>query len=179
MNEIIHQLLGENFKLQYEEDSKLGGPTFSINVIQGGANTNVVPDRCSANIDIRTVPSQDHNQIIGQIEGVIENVKQQYPDLKSEIRILNDQSSMTTSDDDPFVKTVQVAVGSMGGSTKLGGITGYTDSSQFVQADKDFPVVVLGPGVTAQAHQPDEHVDIDKYLECIEIYKAIAKNYLG
>ncbi len=100
MNEIIHRMLGEEFELTYEEDDLLDGSTYSINVFNGGANTNVVPDQCFVNIDIRTVPSQDHNQIIDQIDQIIQSTKGTYPDLNAEIRILNDQTPVKTSSED-------------------------------------------------------------------------------
>ncbi len=165
-------------RVTYEEDDLLGGSTFSINVFNGGSNTNVVPDQCFVNIDIRTVPSQDHKQIIDQIDQIIQSAKGTYPDLKSEIRILNDQTPVKTSSEDPFVKLVQDTAESSGGSTTLGGITGYTDSSQFTHADKEFPVIVLGPGDTSVAHQPDEYVEVDEYLNSIQLYKEIAKKFL-
>lgn len=179
MSEIIHQILGESFELKYEEDELLGGPTYSLDVIKGGSNTNVVPDQCFANIDIRTVPSQDHQQIIKQIEQVIETAKGKYPDLKGEIRILNDQSPVKTSSEDPFVKLIQEVVKASNGSTELGGVTAYTDGSQFIHANKKFPIVVLGPGETSTAHQPDEYVEVDKYLDSIDLYKEIAKKFLA
>lgn len=178
MNEIIHQIVGESFELSYEKDELLGSPTLSVNVMKGGSNTNVVPDQCFTNIDIRTVPSQDHQQIIEQIEQVIENVKWKYSDLKAEVRILNDQSPVKTSGDDPFVRLVQNVVKETNGLTKLGGVTAYTDGSQFIHANKKFPIVVLGPGETSIAHQPNEYVEVDKYLESINLYKEIAKRFL-
>lgn len=178
MNEIIHRLSGDTFELKYKEDEMLGGPTYSINVIEGGSNTNVVPDQCFVNMDIRTVPSQDHKQIIKQIEQVIQSVKEKYPDLKTDIRILNDQTPVKTSSEDPFVKLVQNTVESLGGPTTLGGMTGYTDSSQFTHADKTFPIIVLGPGDTSVAHQPDEYVEVAEYLNSIQLYEEIARNFL-
>lgn len=178
MNEIIHQMLGEAFELKYEEDELLGGATYSIDVIKGGSNTNVVPDQCFVNIDMRTVPSQDHQQIIHQMKQVIQTVKKKYPNLKAEIRILNDQPPVKTSSDDSFVKLVQNVV-KVNGSTELGGITAYTDGSQLQYAKKEFPIVVLGPGETSTAHQPDEYVVVDKYLNSIYLYKEIAKQFLA
>lgn len=178
MNEIIHRLSGDTFELKYKEDEMLGGPTYSINVIEGGSNTNVVPDQCFVNMDIRTVPSQDHKQIIKQIEQVIQSVKEKYPDLKTDIRILNDQTSVKTSSEDPFVKLVQNTVEFLGGTTTLGGMTGYTDSSQFAHAAKTFPIIVLGPGDTSVAHQPDEYVEVAEYFNSIQLYEEIAKNFL-
>jgi acetylornithine deacetylase len=28
--------------------------------------------------------------------------------------------------------------------------------------------VIFGPGTIAQAHKPDEHIDVEEYLVCIE-----------
>jgi succinyl-diaminopimelate desuccinylase len=179
MNEIIHQILGESFELTYEKDELLGAPTYSVDVIKGGSNTNVVPDQCFANIDIRTVPSQDHQQIIEQIEQIIENTKKKYPDLKADIHRLNDQSPVKTSSEDPFVQLVQDVVKASDGSAELGGVTAYTDGSQFIHANNKFPIVVLGPGETSTAHQPDEYVEVDKYLDSINLYKEIAKKFLA
>ncbi|QKY68419.1 ArgE/DapE family deacylase [Lentibacillus sp. CBA3610] len=179
MNEIIHRISGEEFELNYEEDDLLGGATYSINVIKGGSNTNVVPDRCFVNIDIRTVPSQDHKQITEQIEQVIQSATEKYPELKADIRILNDQNPVKTSSEDPFVKLVQDTVESLDGQATLEGMTGYTDSSQFTQANKTFPVIVLGPGDTSVAHQPDEYVEVDEFFNSIQLYKQITKKYLG
>ncbi|MGM9921742.1 MAG: ArgE/DapE family deacylase [Bhargavaea sp.] len=179
MNEVLHRLLGGDFTFSYEEDELLGGPTFSVNVISGGSNTNVVPDQCTANIDIRTVPSQDHKQIIGQIEQIIESTKGRYPDLRAEIKILNDQNPVKTPADDPFVRLVQEVVKEADGAEELGGMTGYTDSAQFALAKKDFPIIVLGPGDTAVAHQPDEYVEIDEYYASIRLYQEIAKKFLA
>ncbi len=32
----------------------------------------------------------------------------------------------------------------------------------------DVPTVIFGPGTIAQAHKPDEHIDVEEYLVCIE-----------
>ncbi|MFD1707717.1 ArgE/DapE family deacylase [Siminovitchia sediminis] len=178
MNEIIQRILDNPFHFEDEEDPLLGRPSFSVNVIQGGSNTNVVPDQCSANIDIRTIPSLDHQQIIQQIEQVIERTKEKYPELKAKVRILNDQAPVKTSGDDPFVKLVQSVVKAADGPIELGGMTGYTDGSQFVSAKKKFPIIILGPGETSLAHQPDEFVEIDKYLNTVHLYQEIAKKFL-
>ena len=30
------------------------------------------------------------------------------------------------------------------------------------------PSIIFGPGTIAQAHKPDEHIDVREYLDCIE-----------
>lgn len=179
MNEIIHRILQDPFKFKDEKDDLLGSPTFSVNAIQGGASTNVVPDQCIAKIDMRTIPSQDHKQIVNQMEDVIQQTKEIYPHLKADIRILNDLSPVRTSSDDPFVQLVQRILKTNDISTELGVLPAYTDASQFIHAKKEFPIMILGPGEISLAHQPNEYVEIDKYLKSIELYKEIASTFLS
>ena len=61
----------DSLAVPYEEHPLLGGFTRSINTIGGGVKINVVPDRCEATIDQRTVPGQDHAAIVGQVEELI------------------------------------------------------------------------------------------------------------
>ena len=74
--------------------------------------------------------------MIQEIEQVIESAKGRHPDLRAEIKILNDQNPVKTQEDDPFVRLVQEVVKEAGGAEELGGMTGYTDSAQFALAKK-------------------------------------------
>jgi succinyl-diaminopimelate desuccinylase len=180
LHEIINGILSDDFQLKYETDPLLGEPTYSINVIEGGSNTNVVPDRCSVNIDFRTVPSQSHSDILDQLKEVIEKAKKKYPDLNAEIKILNDLAPLITSKDDPFVQLVQeVCEDALGEKREPKGMTGYTDASQFMKAEKDFPIIVWSTIGGETVHQPNEYVEIEKYLKGIEMFQSIAKSYLG
>src|SRR5699024_8549330 len=59
MNEVINRLKQSN--LFDEMDHKLlGKPTFNISSVQGGVQTNIVPDQCNITIDIRTIPGMKH-----------------------------------------------------------------------------------------------------------------------
>ncbi len=45
--------------------------TVSPNLIQGGMKTNIVPDRCEAELDIRILPGQDRDYVAGELKRVI------------------------------------------------------------------------------------------------------------
>ncbi|WP_054637303.1 M20/M25/M40 family metallo-hydrolase [Thalassobacillus sp. C254] len=59
----------EEHKCSHES---LGSSTYSLNQIIGGNQPNVVPDYCEAIIDIRTVPPQNHEEIIHRLKNQIE-----------------------------------------------------------------------------------------------------------
>jgi succinyl-diaminopimelate desuccinylase len=177
---LLSALLSDQFSFNYVEDPMLGKPTISVGVIAGGVKTNVVADRCSAEIDIRTLPSQTHARVLEEVAAVIDSLKARMPNFKVDIRIINDLPNVSTSSDDPFVRLVREAVTEVHGlCDRVTGMSGYTDASAFVPARGDLPVVILGPGDYKLAHQPDEYIDISQFLRFIPLYKSIFAKYLG
>jgi succinyl-diaminopimelate desuccinylase len=60
------------------------------------------------------------------------------------------------------------------------GVRYYTDASTFVPGlGNDVPVVIYGPGKETNAHQPNEYVEISKYLDAIKFYKEMALRYFA
>jgi acetylornithine deacetylase/succinyl-diaminopimelate desuccinylase-like protein len=41
------------------------------------------------------------------------------------------------------------------------------------------PTVICGPGELAQAHGPDEYVEIQQVLDAVDVYEAIARDLLA
>ncbi|WP_148449135.1 M20/M25/M40 family metallo-hydrolase, partial [Paenibacillus ihuae] len=58
------------------------------------------------------------------------------------------------------------------------GVSYYTDASVLHDHGR-LPVLIYGPGDPGLAHQPDEWVDIEAYLDSIEFYRKLALSYLG
>ncbi|MCL6453332.1 MAG: M20 family metallopeptidase [Alicyclobacillus sp.] len=180
MSSILHALFHE-FEMSYEPDPLLGGPTFSVDVIEGGVKTNVVPDRCRIEIDFRTVPSQKHEHILEELQRLIDGVRRSTPDLRAEMRVFNDLPSVRTDPEDPFVRIVQEAVQEVYGEERpLSGVTAYTDCSRLVPpGSKQQPFVIICGADTALAHQPDEYIEVETFLQSIQLYKTIMKKYLS
>lgn len=179
MNEIINQIQSDNFKLPYEYDELLKEPTFSVNAIEGGSSMNVVPDYCSMKLDIRTLPSQNHQEILENVHEMVELSKVRYPNMEAEVKVAADLEPVKTNIDDPFVDLTLKASESVSGPREAPkGFTGITDACAFKEAKKDFPIIVMGPGDIRLAHQPNEYVEIEEYLNSIETYKEVAKRFL-
>jgi succinyl-diaminopimelate desuccinylase len=180
LNQVLTALLSGELKFSYVEDTMLGGPTINVGVISGGVKVNVVPDRCTAEIDIRTVPSQTHDKVLAEVRAVVDSVKAHLPGFKANIRVINDLPCIRTAHDDPFVELVCKEVSKLRGlSDRVTGMSGYTDASAFVPAKKSLPTVILGPGDYKLAHQPDEYIVIDQFLRFIPLYRSIFTKYLG
>jgi succinyl-diaminopimelate desuccinylase len=169
----------EKLDIPFKSHPLLDGFTRSVNTIAGGVKTNVVPDSCVATIDMRTVPGQNHQAILGQIEGLIKGMQQKASDFTASAKIINNRAPIETPEDDPAVRIFSEVLRGVTGKTPVPKGTRYfTDGVVFVPALKA-PLLICGPGAPALAHQPNEYVEIDKLLEAVRIYTLAAIQFLN
>jgi succinyl-diaminopimelate desuccinylase len=165
MNAVLNQLRG--FEIPHEKHPLLGDSSMSINRINGGSGTNIVPDSCSVELDIRTLPGQSHEAIIQSIQSILDRLADNDPDFKSSISTLRTVEALETSGSEVFVQSVCAATGIS--ETKAVGFT--TDGPFFAKLGA--PVVIFGPGDPARCHKPNEYIEIDQLLKGKEMIKSI------
>lgn len=81
---------------------------------------------------------------------------------------------MDKVDDSDLIKAAQAVVG----DKLVVGISPTTDGAQFTQSKKDFDFLIYGPGVSTLPHQVDEYIEVDDYLNFIDVYQDIMVEYL-
>lgn len=172
--------LRDRFTFKYSPDALLGGPTLNLATISGGVKTNVVPDKCQLQIDIRTVPGQNHDLIIQDIRTLLLEIQQE-SSARFELRVLNDKAPVGTPGNNQFVKLVQtLARDQFARDFGLKGVRYFTDASVFsLAAEDEFPIVIWGPGDEKLAHQPNEYVEVEKFKSAIVFYQRLAEKYLS
>ncbi|NOT01952.1 MAG: M20/M25/M40 family metallo-hydrolase [Phycisphaerales bacterium] len=141
----------------------LGSPTLSVGVIQGGVATNIVPDRCTANLDFRLLPGQDPGP---WIEGFMSALRAAVPDESFTIENIHNQPGVETPIDTPWVRNVLAGCARTSGRSQPAGVTYYTDAGPFHAAG--IQCVVFGPGDIAQAHTEAEFLDLEQLYMATE-----------
>ena len=160
------------------EHPLLGTFSRSINTINGGVKTNVVPDRCIATVDMRTVPGQDHAALLRQIEALIADLSARQPGFRASIRVLNDNIPLTTPPDHPTVARMAGVIETVTGRRPVPqGVRYYSDAVAYVPAFAA-PMLICGPGQAGLAHQPNEYVEIDRLVESARILTLAALHLL-
>jgi len=177
MNEVINRLKQSN--LFDEMDHKLlGKPTFNISSVQGGVQTNIVPDQCNITIDIRTIPGMKHSEIIRNVHHILEELQKEIEDFQVEVEVMQDLPPLENPTCD-FVELAQQINHDLYGATMSDrGVNYFTDGSIFNES-LSIPIIIYGPGNEKMAHQTDEYVDVKQYLDSIHFYKEFALNYKG
>ncbi|HEX9118835.1 MAG TPA: M20 family metallopeptidase [Anaerolineae bacterium] len=157
----------------------LGDFTYSINTIHAGTAGNVVPDRCVASLDLRTVPGQDHRAILAHFNDLIGDLARRDPDFSAEAHASFDLPSADTPADAPVVGRFCAAVEAVTGQPAATGVVRFaTEAGVFVPA-LGVPVIIYGPGHPDLAHQPDEHAPIAAMHTAAQVYVAAAAEILS
>mgnify|MGYP001139023952 CR=1 FL=1 len=170
MRLILNEL--ENYEIKAGPHELLGTCSMSVNTISGGKAMNVVPDKCSIGIDFRTLPQQEHDDIIADLQKVFAKLNAADKQFDAGISILRQVQSLETDVNSEFVKVFCSAVGT--DETKAVGYT--TDGPYFALLGS--PVVIFGPGKPHLCHKPDEYIDISDLERGVEHYKNSILKFL-
>ena len=169
---IINKKMDEVTEAYVNEE--LGRTIHNITVIHGGEQVNSIPNKAFIQGNIRSIPEFGNEKLIALLEKIISqlNKKSSFP---LELTIDYNKIPVQADKDSILIKTIQKQF-----DTPLPVVGGpaTTDAAEFTKAKKSFDVAVFGPGVTGVPHQVNEYIEIDNYLEMIDVYKSIIKSYL-
>ena len=179
-------------------DPHLGWPSFTPTVIQapsaGAPQLNVMPGEAKVLVDVRTTPTQKHQDIITDLKTLAQNVArsvgehykqydhllgmQRHQGLTVQVDILTDRPCTLTDETDPIVQAAAWATRTVSGKPPVyAGVPGATDGT-FLWSMKNIPIVTMGAGDRQIPHQIDEWVDLDQLIETAKIYALTALYYL-
>ena len=166
-------------KLSLNSHPLLGTGTINVGVINGGTQSNIVPDTCTIKIDRRILPGEDLEDVQNEIEDILEKLRKKDSKLNVSVKptknsLLRRAQPMEISPDEKIAKMASLAIEQVTGAPGLiWGSPGYTDASPMVNKAK-IPTIVLGPGRVG--HTQDEHVHIDEVITCTKVYALIMKS---
>lgn len=177
MSQFISKL--KSTKFSYKLHPLLDCYSMAVTTIKGGVKVNVVPDECSITIDIRTMPGQNHNDMLNEISSILTKLEQLNPGSSTRINVVNNYPAVETNPDDPRILPFREAVSPVVCKRNAyKGVNFYTDSAVLTPS-LNVPMIICGPGNTELAHQTDEYVEIDLLNEAVKIYTLAIANYLG
>lgn len=143
-----------------EDHDLVGATTVEPTVIEGGSARNVIPERASVVLDLRTTPVTSHDQLIERIEKAV----------RGKVHVISKRLvPRETAVEDPVVK----AATSARPDAKL---YGSSTMSDMVFMD-GIAAIKCGPGETERSHTPDEFVLESEILDGARFYEALVRAY--
>ncbi len=149
----------------FDERFRIPHTTLQVGTIQGGTVLNIVPQDCRLDFEIRNVPEDDPEELLGELmrfaASLEAEMRARHPDAGVHLERLNDYPGLSMADDHALVDFVLALLD----DRSLERI-GYGTEGGLFQRELDIPALVCGPGSMAQGHQPDEFVTRDQLARC-------------
>jgi acetylornithine deacetylase len=142
--------------------------TVGIGPVHGGVAVNIVPDHCRLDVELRTVPAVDPDELMGRVRALAAEAQDamnaEHDGCSVTVEPLSSYPGLAPADGDRrewAAPLAGLADGEEWGAADFG-----TEAGLYARA-LSIPVVVCGPGSMRDAHRADESVAIDQ-LEAAE-----------
>ncbi len=126
-------------------------PAVTVGKVEGGISPQVVPDRCSAEVEAIILPGTDFERACQDLIAVLERHEVAY-------QVIDRDPPWELSPEEPVVQLLARAAREAGLEPRYGGMPAWTDASYLLE--KGLPVVVFGAGKLELAHTPWEYAEL-------------------
>ena len=140
----------------------ISSPTLNVGLIQGGINTNVVPDRIVFRLDRRMIPEENLADVEAALRAQLSAAATKYPGIRIEVRrVLLAMPLVPQPGWERIAGAIQKhARDVLGVDVPTTGVPLYTDARHY--AARGIPIVLYGAGprslLEANAHNADENL---------------------
>ena len=138
--------------------------TTTVNKISGGIAVNTIPAECTLHFEFRSIGADDPGALIERYRAEAKRIEgelqQQNPAARVDFTVLAQTPGLDTPEDAGIV----ALSAKLGGTPSPDKATYGTEAGLFFNAG--IPTVVCGPGDIAQAHAPDEYIELEQIAAC-------------
>lgn len=167
--------IGSELQARVPEGSRFEPPWTTINVgaIRGGVAHNVIPNTCEIDWEFRPVNRADKDYVWDRVrtfsnEVLLPEMRRVFPEAELETLSIGDVDGLEPMEDSAAVRLAQELTG--GNSVEL--VPFGTEAGLFQELG--ISTVVCGPGSIAQAHKPDEFVEIAQLDACLDMLMRLS-----
>ncbi|ERH62235.1 acetylornithine deacetylase [Pantoea dispersa EGD-AAK13] len=168
-------VIGERLAVPDRQDARFDPPftTVQTGVIHGGRALNIVPDACSFDFEVRTLPQEDAQQVAEELVAYAQQT------LEPQMRAVQPASAIRFSPlsaypglDTAAHSAAAQLIARLSGSDSFGTVAFGTEGGLFAAAG--IPCVVCGPGSMEQGHKPDEFITLAQLDACDSLLRRLA-----
>ncbi|MBI1774161.1 MAG: acetylornithine deacetylase [Proteobacteria bacterium] len=157
----------EEFKAKADPKSGFVPPyaTFNVGIIEGGTAGNIIPNKCRFKLELRVLPGESEAPVIERIkrfaaDAIEPELKRAAPHAGIRWEEMALVPPLTPLADSAAEALIRLLTGLNESDTAAYG----TEAGLFQRGG--MPAVIFGPGDIAQAHQPDEFIDVAQIEAC-------------
>ncbi len=126
--------------------------SMQVGVITGGAALNVIPEKCTIDMEARAVPGIDPATLMEPIKARIAELSAGGSGLRFETQVLSSYPALDLDETDGLAALAE----RISGQSCAGAVSFGTEAGLYQAAG--IPSIICGPGDIARAHRPNEYV---------------------
>ena len=135
------------------------------------------PPRCKVSIERRTVEGETEVGIRGEIQAILDRLREQDPDFKACLYLIAQRAPLVTNPDSGVMEALIKAYSKIiGNQPEISGAAYWTDAA--LLSERGMEAVLIGP-VGAGLHSAEEWVDLNSVYDLAEIVAETAVLYCG
>lgn len=161
----------------------IGSPQLNVGLIEGGINTNVVPDRVTLRIDRRMIPEEDAAKVEADLRALVASAIEGREGISAKItQIMVAEPLKQVGDVARLAALVQEhASDVLGEAIPQTGVPLYTDARHYSTAG--IPTILYGAGPRsieeANAHRADERVPVARLQDAAQVVALTINDMLA
>lgn len=176
MADVIVALRAIDRDIAAGEGGQAANGSLTVSLVTGGTGINVVPERCVASYDRRTVPGQTSDHALDEIDAALDRVRAARPELRiARHAPWLEGDTLSTPGESEIVLVAGAACAAFGLPATPEWVPYGSDASKFQAGG--IPAVVFGPGSITNAHAIDEQVPVDEVLTAAGFYRDVALRF--
>ena len=155
----------------------LGRPSVHASVVEGGTGMSTYPERCTVRIERRTIPGETPDTVLGELESACSRARARQPKLRADVTVTFAQVPSDVAIDAPIVRALGRALEESGETTRIEGMTAWTDAALLNAAG--IPAICFGPGDISLAHAAEEWVSINEIERATGVLARLATGWFA
>ncbi|NSY41217.1 acetylornithine deacetylase [Leisingera sp. ANG59] len=139
--------------------------SLQVGVVTGGQSVNIIPDRCTADIEARAVPGVSPTALLEPVKARLLTLRDR--GFAVEWQELSSYPALATARDSDLAGLLT----HLTGQEPLHAVSYGTEAGLFQQAGIE--AIICGPGEIGRAHRPDEFIETAELAACQRMIEAL------
>lgn len=197
INAVYHmaQVIPELRKIELDSDPDLGPAILELVDIcsEPYPGASVIPARCRATYDVRTLTTDSADSILARINEVLDRLSQRIPDFKASASLVESSEVCYTgetitaerffpawkSDPESTESLAILSAMEKAGLPPSKSVYSFCTNGSHYGGEAGLTVYGFGPSQETQCHMDDEYIEISQLEKAAEVYQNICENLLS
>jgi acetylornithine deacetylase len=163
--------------LEKKSHPLLGRPSFHASIISGGLGLSTYPDRCSVQLERRTIPGETAADFTREVEEACARVRSRVPEFRADLVPGFAQAPNEVAASHPLVRALSASLEKAGEPAPIEGLPCWTDAALLTAAG--IPAICFGPGDIGLAHSAEEYVDMSEIERATGVLAGFVSEWFG